>query len=355
MTANELKLSSSRGILALLCCFTPALSVQQAQNLAPNPNITLLDADGTARISRIVPVPKTISPEAQALLATGKQWCPSPSNPESVPEFKALIERAKKLYPVDIEENKVLGGVKTKWVTPADGVPASRKNRVIINLHGGGFTEDSGSYVESIPIANLTKTLVVSVDYRMAPEHKFPDAVDDVIAVYKELLKTYKPANIGMYGTSAGAALTLMATVRIRHDGLPQPGALGVFSGNGDSSQPTDSSAMFSVAGLIGARIPSPGNQRSAFLGDHDPKDPLVSPIYADLKSFPPTLCMSGTRDTALVGTANFNRALRRNGDVTELVVFDGLPHAFWYTTGIPESTEALEIQAKWFNDKLGR
>lgn len=338
-------------LLSLIAITGTQVSLHAQQSPAPNPDVTVLDKDGTAHISRIVPVPKTLSPEAQALLATGKAWCPGPRSPE----FQPLIDKARKLYPVNIEENKMMGGVKTKWVTPADGVPANKKNRVLINLHGGGFTVDSGSYVESIPIASLTKTLVVSVDYRLAPQNKFPDAVDDVIAVYKELLKTYKPNNIAIYGTSAGAALTLQAAVRIRHDKLPQPGALGVFSGSGDSRYPADSTAMFAVAGLVGAKVPEPGNQRTAYLGDHDPADPLASPILADLKGFPPTLCMTGTRDIALVGTSNFNRALRRAGVDTELVVFDGLPHAFWYTTGIPESTEALQIQAKFFDEKLGK
>ena len=351
MTVNKIKRTAPFWILASLCAVAPITMAQQSAKMPPNPNLTVFDADGTARITRIVAVPKTLSPEAQAMLATGKSWCPGPRSPEA----KELIERAEKLYPVKIEENKMVGGVKTKWVTPADGVPANRKNRVLINLHGGGFTVDSGSYVESIPIANLTKTLVVSVDYRMAPQNKFPAAVDDVIAVYKELLKTYKPANIAIYGTSAGAALTIQTAVRIRHDGLPQPGALGLFSGNGDSTTPTDSTAMYSTTGLIGAKIPEAGNQRSAYLGDHDPKDPLASPLFANLKGFPPTLCMTGTRDVALVGTSNFNRALRLAGVDSKLVVFDALPHAFWYTTGIPESTEALEIQAKWFDQKLGK
>jgi monoterpene epsilon-lactone hydrolase len=351
MSNHKIRHSAPLWVLASLCCAAPFALAQQARTAPPNPDLTVLDQDGTARITRIVPVPKTISPEAQALIATGKSWCPGPRSAE----FKELIERAEKLYPVKIEEDKMVGGVKTKFVTPASGIPADRKNRVLINLHGGGFTVDSGSYVESIPIANLTKTLVVSVDYRMAPQNHFPAAVDDVVAVYKELLKTYKAGNIAIYGTSAGAALTLQAAVRIRHDGLPQPGALGVFSGNGDANNPTDSSAEFSTSGLVGAKIPEAGNQRTTYLGDHDPKDPLASPILADLKGFPPTLCMTGTRDTALVGTTNFNRALRRAGVHTELVVFDAMPHAFWYTTGVPESTEALEIQAKFFDRELGK
>ncbi len=351
MSGNHLQCRASQLTLAALMVIAPWLGAQQARTAPANPDQTVIDSDGTAHITRIVPVPKTISPQAQALLASGDSWCPGPHSPH----FKELIDRARKLYPVTIEEDKMVAGVKTKWVTPANGVPADKKDRVLINLHGGGFTVDSGSYVESIPIANLTRTLVVSVDYRLAPQNKFPAAVDDVLAVYKELLKTYSPRNIGIYGTSAGAALTIQAAVRIRHDGLPQPGALGVFSGSADATHPTDSSAMFSVAGLAGAKIPPPGNQRKVYLGDHDPNDPLASPIFADLKNFPPTLCMSGTRDTALVGTVNFNRALRRAGSPTDLVVFDALPHAFWYTTGVPESTEALKIQADFFDRELGR
>jgi monoterpene epsilon-lactone hydrolase len=335
----------------VICAAAPLAIGQLAQTAPPDSNVTVIDKDGTARITRVVPVPRTISPQAQALLATGASWCPGPRSPEA----KKLIEKARELYPVIIEEGKMVGGVKTKYVLPAQGIPASKKDRVLINLHGGGFRVDSGSYVESIPLANLTQTLVVSVDYRMPPQNLFPAPVDDVIAVYKELLKTYQPNKIAIYGTSAGAALTMMAAVRIRHDKLPQPGALGIFSGNGDSTTPTDSSSFFSSSGLVGAQIPQPGNTRRELLGDHDPRDPLASPIFADLKGFPPTLCMTGTRDSSLVGTANFHRALRRAGVDTDLVVFDAMPHAFWYTTGIPESTEALEIQANFFNQKLGK
>jgi acetyl esterase/lipase len=334
---------------ALTLCAVAGFAVA-AEIAPPTGDTTVIDKDGTARITRIVAVPRTVSPEAQALLASGASWCPGPNSPE----YKKLIEKAKQLYPVTIEE-KTLAGVKVKYVAPEKGIPAAKKDRVLINLHGGGFRVDSGSFVESIPIANLTQTLVVSVDYRMAPQNKFPAAVDDVIAVYKELLKTHKSSNIAIYGTSAGAGLTAQAAVRIRHDGLPQPGALGFFSGGADYSNVADSHSFFGTAGLKGAQIPEQGDQQPDYLGNHDRKDPLASPIFADLKGFPPTLCMTGTRDAAQASTANFHRALRRVGVQTELVVFDSMPHAFWYTTGVPESTEALQIQASFFDQHLGK
>ena len=113
---------------------------------------------------------------------------------------------ARKLFPVNVEE-KNIGGVRTDVITPLDA-PEANRMRVLINLHGGGFNSDSGSLIEGVPISNLAKIQVVSVYYRLAPENPFPAAVDDVVAVYKELLKDHKPQNIGIFGTSAGGILT---------------------------------------------------------------------------------------------------------------------------------------------------
>jgi acetyl esterase/lipase len=316
---------------------------------APTTDTAVFDKDGTARITRVIPVPKTVSPEAQAMLATGANWAPGPRQEQS----KKLIEKAYVMYPVKMEE-KVIAGVKTKVFTPPV-IPPEKRNRVLINLHGGGFTTDSGSFLESIPIASLTKTEVVAVDYRLAPQNVFPAAVDDVVAVYKELLKTHQPENIAIYGTSAGAALTAQSVIRFRQLGLPLPSSLGIFSGNADSTTAGDSRAFFAVPGLAGATIPEPGNQRSAYLGSHDPADPVASPIKADLHGLPPVLCMTGTRDTSLSGTVNFHRALLKAGVDSQLIVFDALPHAFWYTVGIPEATEALEFQAHFLDQHMGQ
>jgi monoterpene epsilon-lactone hydrolase len=176
--------------------------------------------------------------------------------------------------------------------------------------------------------------------------------VDDVIAVYKELLKTYLPKNMALYGTSAGAILTAQAAVRMKHDEIPLPAALGFFTGHVDFSKVGDSQAFFAVPGLVGARPPEP-EQNSPYMSGHDPRDPLASPMFADLHGLPPTLCMTGTRDLFLSGTSNFHRALLRAGVDADLVVFEGMSHAHWYMIGIPEATEALEIQAHWLDRKL--
>jgi acetyl esterase/lipase len=244
--------------------------------------------------------------------------------------------------------------VRTDIITP---LSTAVGNRVLINLHGGGFNADSGSLIEGIPIANLAKIKVVSVYYRLAPENPFPAAVDDVVAVYKELLKTYKPHNIGIYGTSAGAILTAEAAVRLKQLGLPLPAALGIYSGLGDFSRPGDSRQMFALNGLPGRLEPVDPNHLpdDHYVGKTDRKDPVLSPIFADLRGMPPSLLVTSTRDLLLSDTATLHRALLHAGDDAQLVVFEALPHAFWYHFNLPETAEALQIMANFFDQRVGR
>jgi len=195
------------------------------------------------------------------------------------------------------------------------------------------------------------------VYYRLAPENPFPAAVDDVVAVYRDLLKTYKPHSIGIFGTSAGAILTGEVTVRLKQLGLPLPGALGMFSTLADFSQVGDARQLFTLNGFPGQLEPVdtkhlPDDQ---YIGKSDRKDPVLSPLYADLHSMPPSLLVSSTRDLLLSDTAIFHRALLRAGNDSQLVVFEALPHAFWYHFQLPETKEALELMAKFFDGKLER
>src|SRR5947208_10305707 len=191
-----------------------------AQNTDLNPDNSTFDPDGTAHITRVVPMPTTISPEAQKWLDSLTRTTPGP---ESLAERRARTDvwraedsaEARKLYPVNVE-GSTTAGVRTDIITPVN-VPAENKTRVLINLHGGGFNSDSGSLIEGVPISNLAKMKVVSVYYRLAPENPFPAAVEDVVAVYKELLKSYQPRNIGIFGTSAGGILTAEVTFKLNN------------------------------------------------------------------------------------------------------------------------------------------
>jgi acetyl esterase/lipase len=239
--------------------------------------------------------------------------------------------------------------VPVRAITPLATAPEKR-DRVLINLHGGGFNSDSGSLSETIPIANLSGLKVIAVLYRLAPEHPFPAGLDDAIAVYKELLKTYKPEHIGIYGTSAGAILTAEVTVKLKQLKLPLPAATGIFSGLGDFSQVGDSVALFALNGLSGhLEPPKPGVHNSEYFpASIDPKDPVLSPLYADLTGFPPTLFISSGRDLLLSGTVILHRAYLRAGVNAQLVVFEALPHAFWNNPALPESKEADQLMASF-------
>ncbi|MFP5250184.1 MAG: alpha/beta hydrolase fold domain-containing protein [Acidobacteriota bacterium] len=325
---------------------------------APNRDTSYIDAQGTAHVTRVAPVPQTVSPEAQKFLAT---QVPDEAPPQSVAERRAGLDRGEARHRVEWSricpnhiQDGTLAGVPVRLVTPDDLDPANR-DKVLLNLHGGGFNADSGSYSESIPIAGFAKMKVVAVLYRLAPEHPFPAAVDDAVAVYKELLKTYKPNHMVLYGTSAGAMLTGEVAVRLKQLGLPLPAALGIFSATGDFARAGDTEALFSVRGLAGPLDPPPAVHDSYYAGKTDPRDPVLSPVYADLRGMPPTLFVSSTRDMLLSGTSNLDRAFLRAGDETQLVVFDALPHAFWYNPNLPEALEANRIMANFFVKALKR
>ncbi|MGH7594078.1 MAG: alpha/beta hydrolase fold domain-containing protein [Gemmatimonadales bacterium] len=354
-------------LTAALCAgaVLAAAAVAEDETAAPAPqaipetNTSYIDAKGTAHVTRIVPIPTTISPEAQKFLA------------RPPPDLGAmtLAQRRKQtdiwqaargakfaaMYPVHVRE-QTMGGVPVKIITPLSN-PKRNRGRILMNLHGGGFDSDSGSLTETVPIANLTKTEVVAVLYRLTPEYPFPAQVDDAIAVYKRLLKTYQPKHICIYGTSAGAILTPEVAVRLRQLELPLPACLGVFSGLGDFSRRGDSQAIFGLFGLSGplyAPQSRPGSVARATAARVTPMDPVRSPLYADLKGFPPTLFITSERDMLLSGTTILHRAFLRAGVDARLVVFEGLPHAFWNHPGLPETKEADQIMASFFDKQLG-
>jgi epsilon-lactone hydrolase len=336
-----------------------AAHAQSAQADPAQQDSATFDADGTAHITRVVPMPTTISPEAQKWLESlthiqhGAQTLAERRTGTDAWRARASAA-AKRLFPVNIEQ-KTIAGVPTDVITPLS-TPEANRDRVLINLHGGGFNSDSGSQIEGVPIANLAKIKVVGVYYRLAPENPFPAAVDDVVAVYKELLKTYKPQNIGIFGTSAGAILSAEATVRFRQLNLPLPGAIGFFSGLADFSRPGDSIQLFTLDGFPGLLEPTYQSRSSddPYVGKTDRKDPVLSPLFADLTGMPPTLLVTGTRDILLSATSIFHLALVRAGDDAQLIVFEAMPHAFWYHFQFPETTEALELMANFFDKKLG-
>jgi len=308
------------------------------------------------------PFALTISAEARAVMTPLLAASPTPEitaalmrNPVTRQAIRAaaalhlrpLNKGRSKRFGVDVGKARI-AGVPVKLVHRRGTGTASDK-RLLINFHGGGFMVDSGSLTETIPIAGLTGIPVVSVMYRMAPEHPFPAAVEDALAVYKEALAQRSPGKIGIYGTSAGAVLTLQLLARIKAEGLPMPAAAGFFSGSGDLALPGDCEGF----------LPSILADRSApdTLADYsagtERTNPLLSPIYGDLSGLPPMLLMTSTRDQLLSQTVIADLALRRAGVKTDLRVYEGMMHAFWAWIECPESDDALTAQADFFAKHL--
>lgn len=239
--------------------------------------------------------------------------------------------------------DRTIAGVPVRVFTPRG---AGGDDAILLNLHGGGFVVDSGSITENVPIAALTGRTVVAVLYRLAPEHRFPAPRDDADRVYRALLAERADRRIALYGTSAGAILAAELVAKLRSDRRSLPAALGFFSGTADLTTGGDSAALFLSPGAM-------ASVASLYAGTLDPAAPELSPARAPLDGWPPTLCISSTRDFLLSATADFCRRIDAAGGDARLIVHDGLPHAFWSYIEAPESDAAFADMARFLNRQL--
>ncbi len=238
------------------------------------------------------------------------------------------MEQHEKEYKVAIETSEI-AGVTVHTVDPSALAPAF-KDKVFLHVHGGGYFIGGGAMAakEASVIASTSNIKVISIDYTLSTEKPFPAALNDVVAVYQEVLKTVPAASIGMGGTSAGGGLTLATTHQLKALKLPVPGAL--FAGTPSADFLATGDTWQTFEGLDNILVTHDGMLDGAFklyAGDHDLKNPLISPLYGDFSGFPPTYLVSGTRDMLLSDTVRVHRKLRDAGAVADLNVFDGLPH----------------------------
>lgn len=358
---------SHRSLLVLLsfACLSISLSSSSScqDRPATQPPKVIVQADGSVEIpAQTAPLSTFLSPEAKAYVA---QHLKDMQDPEilkqdaGVPRFmKSYLARDYELFAVERKDQKI-GGVHAYIYTPKAGVSERNKKRVLVDLHGGGF---SGCWpgcaeLESIPVSALGQIEVVSVDYREGPEYKFPAASEDVAAVFRELLKTHKPQEIGVYGCSAGGIQTAMSIAWFQKHDLPSPGAIGIFCGSAGGIFGGD--ALYTAMPLGEARMaspPAPGAPPPlSYFAGTDPKDPLVSPINSPevLAKFPPTLIITGTRGFELSSALYTHEQLVKLGVQAELHVWEGLFHGFFYNMDVPESRDALNVIIKFFDRHL--
>jgi acetyl esterase/lipase len=268
------------------------------------------------------------------------------------------IPRLRAAFPVEITP-ATIGGVEVLDVTPVGG---HDPDRVLINLHGGAFCVgwDGVAQMEAIPLAVLGGYRIICVNYRMAPEHRHPAGVEDAAAVYAALLQDYAPGHIGIYGGSAGGALTAQAAAWLPAHGLPQAGAVGIFGAGGVQFDAGESAY---VAGYIDASFPPPPADGSkgidiarGYFDGIDPRDASAYPGYHldVLATYPPTLIITGTRAMDLSPAIYTNSQLLKAGVRSTLIVGEGMGHCYYLNVSLPEARDAYAAMVAFFAENLG-
>lgn len=353
---------TSMAILAAFALAAP-LAAQEAAAPAPPP----IEADGTVNVAGYrLPPSEYLSAEAkaalprkpdemggniEALVKSGRVPMIRSAMP---PAMEQEIARLRAEYDVRTEP-VTIAGLRGVWVRP--NTPARGRARVLINLPGGAFlfaNPAKGGMQESIPLAGLGKFEILSLDYAQAPEAVFPAASIDVAKVYRELLKTHRASEIGLFGNSAGGQLVAQALAWFQRENLPTPAAAGLFCATGDARWGGDAWHWHKPVG--GSQSP-PFLFEKFYYGSHDLADPLISPVRSDavLAKFPPSLLLTSTRAGEMSATVDAHRRLVRNRVDADLVVWDGLGHCFFSNRTLPESREALDIMVRFFSQHLGQ
>jgi acetyl esterase/lipase len=243
---------------------------------------------------------------------------------------------------VQVEEDKI-AGVNVHRVTPPE-IDNEHQSHLFVYIHGGGYVFNAGraGTTEAVIIAARLKMPVVSIDYRMPPADPAPAGIDDVVVVWKELLKERLHSSMAMGGTSAGGNIALASVHRLKDLGLSLPGALYVGTPSVDLDLTGDS--RFLNEGVDRILLTWRGFGEAAvtlYAGELGMKHHYVSPIHGDFSEFPPSYLISGTRDLLLSDTVRAHRALRRVGVEADLHVYEGQSHADYIVVmNAPESHE---------------
>jgi acetyl esterase/lipase len=272
---------------------------------------------------------------------------------------KPLAQAMEASFPVAIEAKEIAGVPVEVFQGPSNASPG----RVLINLHGGAFISGA-TYIaraESIPIAHLSGIPVISIDYRMGYEYKFPAALQDITSVYRALLQDYSPSHIGIYGGSAGGRLTAQTIPYFIQEQVPIPAAIGIF-GSGGGGPGGDSTYLSAIA--TAKCPPDPGSDPIenilfgpfGYMAGVPRRDPIAEPLTGSqevLAQYPPALLVTATRAFDLSPAISFHRSLVRAGVDAALHVFDGLGHCFYYNAWIPESRDAYQTMVRFFRSRL--
>ncbi len=263
----------------------------------------------------------------------------------TVQETRANFEQMGALFSVaaDVKCEPVnAGGVKAEWVT----APGADAGRAVLYLHGGGYVIGSINTHRDLAgrISRAAKARVLIIDYRLAPEHPFPAAVDDAVAAYRWMLASgLKASRIAVAGDSAGGGLTVAALVAIRDAKLASPGA-GVclspwvdLEGLGDSMKTKAAvDPMVQKEALV--------EMAAHYLAGQNPRSPLAAPLYAELAGLPPILIQVGTAETLLDDATRLAERARKAGVKVTLEPWENMIHVWQiFAAMLDEAQQAID------------
>ncbi|MFT4570723.1 MAG: monoterpene epsilon-lactone hydrolase [Hyphomicrobiaceae bacterium] len=292
------------------------------------------------------------SPEHEAIVGM-LQSQPKPATAPSIEEVRAMFLQMSTLFPVPngVEVEAVDGGgVPCEWVR----MPETNEDRVVLYLHGGGYVIGSPTTHRSLVarIAAASGARVLSADYRLAPEHPFPAAVEDAVAAYGYLLaEGISPSTIVIAGDSAGGGLTLATLLALRDAGTPLPSG-GVclspwtdLEGTGGSaSDPSIGDPMIEIDGL---------RMFGELYGGSEMQNPLAAPLHASLAGLPSLLVLVGTREVLLDDSTRLAERAKADGVDLTLIKEEGLIHVWpLFGEGVPESVAAVNTIGAFIRDR---
>ena len=245
------------------------------------------------------------------------------------------------------------GGIHAEWIEPE----GAARGQAILYLHGGGYClcslDTHRGLAARLSLASGIRVLLI--DYRLAPEHTFPAALEDALAAYRWLLGQGIPAGgISVGGDSAGGGLTLATAVSLREAGMPLPAALFLISPwtdltfSGDSHRTLRS--VDPIFGGDGGPMFAP-----AYVGDYDPAYPLISPLFADLQGLPPTLVQVGSDEILLDDSTRLEAKMKAARVKVQLEVWPGMWHVFQvFAPWVPEAQQAIDKIGRFVRQRTG-
>lgn len=246
------------------------------------------------------------------------------------------------------------GRIPAEWVR----APASRPDRLVLYFHGGGFSMGSAKNYRDLAsrLAQAAQATVLTIDYRLAPEHPYPAGLDDCVNAYQWLLRNgWHSRQMVVAGDSAGAGLVLSTLLRLRAQSTPLPSACVCISPFADMTLSGDSVTTRAALDPIVRRASAIGSVQR-YIRDGSPTDPLVSPVFATFEEFPPMLILVGSHESLLDDSVRVAAAAEAAGVEVELEVWDEMFHIWPYFAGmLPEGQRAIERMGSFIDQVMRR